>query len=151
MLHELTAGPSAARPTPKCSFLPEFADARNRELDTDIQASGHGRRSGFRGNLSPAAAAATAAAAAAATSAACPHPSSSPRPPQALEAELELTQISLDENEEHTRVLAEHLDSVRLEIKHTQVRQRRHQRRHPGRDQARLTCPWSSCAPAAAS
>ncbi|PRW50762.1 flagella associated isoform B [Chlorella sorokiniana] len=90
VLHELTAGPSAARPTPKRSFLPEFADERNRELDTDIQAGGQGRRRGLRGS--------------------------------ALEAEMERTQIALDENDEHTRVLAEHLDSVRLEIKHTQTR-----------------------------
>lgn len=37
VLHELTAGPSAARPPPKRSFLPEFADARNRELDVEVQ------------------------------------------------------------------------------------------------------------------
>ncbi len=49
MLHELTAGPSVARPAPKRSFLPEFADERNTELDREIQASGQRRRSGLRG------------------------------------------------------------------------------------------------------
>lgn len=41
---------------------------------------------------------------------------------QALETELEGAQIQVDENKEHTRVLAEHLDNVRLEISHTQAR-----------------------------
>ena len=42
--------------------------------------------------------------------------------PQALEAELGRTQAALEENEGHSRVLADHLDSVRLEIRHTQAR-----------------------------
>ncbi|KAL4443384.1 hypothetical protein ABPG75_011121 [Micractinium tetrahymenae] len=74
------AGPTLAgergAPAPR-SFLPEFADERNRALDREIRA---------------------------------------------LEAELGRTQASLEENEEHSRVLAEHLDSVRLEIRHTQAR-----------------------------
>ncbi|EFN56849.1 hypothetical protein CHLNCDRAFT_144442 [Chlorella variabilis] len=41
---------------------------------------------------------------------------------RALETELEGAQIQVDENKEHTRVLAEHLDNVRLEISHTQAR-----------------------------
>lgn len=39
-----------------------------------------------------------------------------------MEAELGRTQAALEENEGHARVLADHLDSVRLEIRHTQAR-----------------------------
>ena len=64
----------------------------------------------------------------------CRHPRCPPThlPLQALEAELGRTQIQLDENEEHTRVLAEHLGSVRLEIQHTQGRLTARQREVQG-------------------
>jgi hypothetical protein len=40
---------------------------------------------------------------------------------QALEAELDDVQVALEADTEHSRVLGDHLDSVRLEIGHTQA------------------------------
>ncbi len=41
---------------------------------------------------------------------------------QELEAQLEQTHIAVEENNEHTKVLTEHLGNVRQEITYTQSR-----------------------------
>eukprot|EP00887_Chlorella_sp_A99_P001108 scaffold14.g1108.t1 len=71
-----TAGAAGGGRAPvKRSFLPPFADERNRQLDKEIRE---------------------------------------------LEAQLEQANVGVEENREHIKVLAEHLDAVRLEIKHAQ-------------------------------
>lgn len=112
-------GPPAPR-----SFLPEFADERNRELDREIRVRPAPGRSaswgaGARAHLPPAPRAWHMLAGG--RPACLPH-NILILPSQALEAELISTQALLQENEEHSQVLAEHLNSVQLEIRHTQAR-----------------------------